>query len=86
MRFLAGNMWDLYTSGSLTAVTKKLVKCCETHEVRRKNSATEQLVVLHFFGDGDIKQRLVTATFLTTEIITAGRDVGLVMERRIPRK
>jgi hypothetical protein len=45
------------------------------YEVRRKNSATEQLVVLHFCGDGDIKQRLVTATFLTTEIITAGRDV-----------
>ena len=70
-------------SGSLTAVTKKLVKLCETHEVRWKNSAIEQLVVLHFCGGGDIKQGLVTTTFVTTEIVTAGRDVGFVMGRRI---
>lgn len=51
-----------------------------------KNGATEQLVVLHFCGDGDIKRRLVTATFVTTEITTAGRDVGFVTERRICRQ
>lgn len=50
-----------------------------------KNSVIKHLVDLHFFGDGDIKQRLVTATFVTTEIITAGRDVGFVMVRTICR-
>jgi hypothetical protein len=63
----------------------KLVKRFGAQEVRRKNSATEQLVVLHFCGDGDIKQRLVTATFVTTEIIAGGRDVGFFIERRICR-
>lgn len=52
-------------SGSLTAVTKKLEKCCGVHEVRRKYTATELLVVLHFCRDEDIKRRLVTATFVT---------------------
>jgi hypothetical protein len=51
-----------------------------------KNGATEQLMVLHFCGDGDIKQRLVIASFVKTEIITAGGDVGFVMERRICRQ
>ena len=72
-------------SGSLTAVTKKLEKCCGAHEVRRKYTATELLVVLHFCRDEDIKRRLVTATFVTTDIITEERDVGFVMERRICR-